>query len=139
MGTSLLFRMTKAFQSNPGTCKDIFRINLKMGKSSEQNPTICCRQPENTNSSGNSSARRPKRKSMNSAGSENGSLTRRACTSQVKPQSSAFDQRGHAHQEIVRHARALKGAKAEVKLYDVVHKKYSSNHQSPRVRLSVVH
>ena len=25
-----------------------------------------------------------------------------------------------AHQEIVRHARALKGAKAEVKLYDVV-------------------
>ena len=25
-----------------------------------------------------------------------------------------------AHQEIVRHARTLKGAKAEVKLYDVV-------------------
>src|SRR5215472_19055272 len=31
----------------------------------------------------NSRARRPKRKSMNSAGSENGSLTSRGCTSQV--------------------------------------------------------
>jgi hypothetical protein len=29
MGTSLLFRVTKAFQSNPGACRDIFRINLK--------------------------------------------------------------------------------------------------------------
>jgi hypothetical protein len=37
----------KIFQSYPGACKDIFRINLKMGKSIETNPTNCCRQPEN--------------------------------------------------------------------------------------------
>jgi len=33
---------------------------------------------------------------------------------------AARSQPSQAHQEIVRHSRALKGAKAEVKLYDVV-------------------
>jgi hypothetical protein len=47
MGTFLLSRVTKALQSYPGACKDIFRINLKMGKSIETNPTNCCRQPKN--------------------------------------------------------------------------------------------
>jgi hypothetical protein len=52
MGTSLLFRVTKALQRYPGACKDIFQINPKMGKSIETNPTNCCRQPENRKLSG---------------------------------------------------------------------------------------
>src|SRR5499426_537092 len=44
----------------------------------------------------NSSARRPKRKSMNSAGSEKGSLTSRGCTSQVMSSPFSFDRRKHA-------------------------------------------
>jgi hypothetical protein len=47
MGTFLLFRVTKGLQSYPGACKHIFRINPKMGKIVETNPTNCCRQPEN--------------------------------------------------------------------------------------------
>src|SRR5262245_62548396 len=43
----------------------------------------------------NSSARRPKRKSMNSAGSEKGSLTSRGCTSQVMSSPFSFDRRKH--------------------------------------------
>jgi hypothetical protein len=46
MGTSLLFRVTKALQSHPGACKDIFRINPKMAKIAETNATNPCRQPD---------------------------------------------------------------------------------------------
>jgi hypothetical protein len=46
MGTSLLFRATKAFQSCPGACKDIFRINPKMGKSSEKIQQIAVDNPK---------------------------------------------------------------------------------------------
>src|SRR5215831_2798120 len=44
----------------------------------------------------NSRARRPKRKSMNSAGSEKGSLTSRGCTSQVMSSPFSFDRRERA-------------------------------------------
>ena len=37
-----------------------------------------------------------------------------------RPGLMSTNRNSQAHQEIVRHSRALKGAKAEVKLYDVV-------------------
>jgi len=46
MGTSLLFRMTKAFQSNPGACKDIFGLIRKWENRSKQIQQIAVDNPK---------------------------------------------------------------------------------------------
>jgi len=46
MGTSLLFRMPKAFQSNPGACKDIFGLIRKWENRSKQIQQIAVDNPK---------------------------------------------------------------------------------------------
>jgi len=94
-GGSELFRLRDGaivFQNDSGAGLSLMRVPGAGGV-----PEVFLKSPDGvTSPRSNSSARRPKRKSMNSAGSEKGSLTSRGCTSQVTSSPFSFRPHGHA-------------------------------------------